>query len=73
VVCRFYDFYPGVESYTRTVLTVNTIKKGLPPIREAVSINRNPLEGFDFVNLVGIRINDVDTTGNTWIKGMHRS
>ena len=61
-----------MDIYTKTGLPVNTIKNGLPQIREAVSINTDPLERFDFVNLVGIRINDVDTTGNTGIKGMDR-
>jgi hypothetical protein len=35
------DFYPGYGYYTKTGLAVNTIKNGLPQIREAVSINMN--------------------------------
>jgi len=32
-------FYPEYAYYTRTGRTVNTIKNGLPQIREAVSSN----------------------------------
>jgi hypothetical protein len=46
------DFYPRFGYYTKTRLTVNTIKTGLPQIREAVSVNGGSLERFDFVNLV---------------------
>ena len=42
-------------------------------MKEAVSVNGNSLERFDFVNLIGIRVNDVDPAGNTGIKGMNRS
>jgi hypothetical protein len=42
----------GYGYYTKTGLTVNTIKKGLPQIREAVSVSGGSLERFDFVNLV---------------------
>jgi hypothetical protein len=58
----------GYGYYTKTGLTVNTIKNGLPQIREAVSVNAGSLECFDFVNLIGIRINDVDTASDARIK-----
>ena len=59
--------------YTKTGLSVNIIKNGLPQIREPVSVNADALKRFDFVNLIGIRVNDVDPAGNTGIKGMNRS
>ena len=67
------DFYPGYRYYTKTGRTVNTIKNGLPQIRGAASFNGGSLERFDFVNLVRIRVNDMNTAGNARIKGMHCS
>ena len=38
--------------YTKEGLAVNTIKNGLPEVREAVLIEQSELKRFDLVNLV---------------------
>ena len=58
----------GYGYYTKTGRTVNIIKNGLPQMKEAVSVNGNSLERFDFVNLIGIRVDDVDPASDARIK-----
>jgi len=53
--------------------TVNIIKKRPPENRGGRFHEKYKSKRSNFVNLVGIRVNDMDTAGDARIEGVHRS
>jgi hypothetical protein len=45
--------------YTKTGRTVNTIKNGLPQMKEAVSVKAGSLERFDFMDHLQISCSEI--------------